>query len=564
MQDKELISRSARFTVFLGCSCFIIFIIFLLVSYSSAVTRLEKQFEENTFPRMTEMIDQRITLFFTPSVKGLTLLSGSLDWQGIMKNAVTNPMELKSRMKVWTADLGVGSVGISDRDRRLVWDYWSDRPIILDPRHSRDKWFFELWGRDKIPDWTFTLYTENSSENYQLYIDRVIRNSSGRPIGSIAAKIPLLQLREELTRIIGSDERVIILDDKANVIIDVSRMKAGEGVETFTFKDSSVMDNGTNIWEPMITKILAEDHDYGRIETDNEKLFFRKTSLFNGAISVLSIMDRNMQIQREKTRLRYELIILSAAFTIFIGGILLTMVLYTQRVKHLAINLEIEKSRFEELLFIITHGFANEILMLKKDIESIPRGLAAGIDLRLSDISQMIQNSVNAARLNCGRALIVSKEYSFSWQWEKLTDKFEKLSARKGQTFSASSHVDCMIDNDEEMVYQVLSNLVSNAVKYAPRDGKVSLDARVEGGSLFITVRDSGPGFQPEDREKMFMKFRKLSARPSGGERSTGLGLYIVKQLADACNISLTLSDGDGEFCGAVWALELKTVQSGI
>ncbi len=564
MQYKDQISRSVRFVIILGCSCFIIFLVFLLVSYSSAVTRLEKQFEENTFPRMTEMIDLRINLFFAPSVKGLTLLSGSLDWQDIMKNAVSNPGELKSRMKLWTADLGVSSVGISDRDRGLVWDYWSDRPIILNPGLSRDKWFFELWGRERIPDWTFTLYAENSSDNYQLYIDRVIRSRSGRPIGSIAAKMPLLQLREELTRIIGNDERVIILDDKANVIIDISRMETGKGVKTFTFKDSSVQKNSNSNDDPLITKILAQNHDYGRLESDNEKLFFRRISLFDGAISVLSIMDRNILIKREKTRLRYELLIMSVLFTLFIGGILLTMMLYTQRVKQLAVKLEIEKSKFEELLFIITHGFANEILMLKKDIESIPRGIAAGIDLRLSDISQMIQNSVNAARLNSNRALIVSKEYSFSWQWEKLTDKFEKLSTKKGQTFSASSHVDCIIDNDEEMVYQVLANLVSNAVKYAPRDGKVSLDARVEGGSLFITVRDSGPGFLPEDREKMFMKFRKLSARPSGGERSTGLGLYIVKQLADACNISLSLSDGDGEFCGAVWALKLKTVQSGI
>jgi signal transduction histidine kinase len=564
MRYKEKIFKSARLIVFLGCSCFAVYLVFLLMSYSTAVTRLERRFEENTFPRMTAIIDQRIDLFFTPSMKGLTLLSHSLDWQNTMKNAVSNPGPLKSRMKVWATDLGVSSVGITDRDRRIVWDYWSDKPITLTKGISRDKWFFDFWEREKIPDWTFTLYTEQPADNYQLYIDRLLRDRSGRPIGSIAVKISLMRLREELVRIIGKNERVIILDNKANTIIDISRMETGEGVQTFTLNDYRIKKSGSNAGNPLITKILAQKHDHGRIVTGNEKLFYKKTSLFDGAVSILSVMDRTLHMQREKTRLTKDIIFLFASFTFFIGGILLTMVLYTQRVKLLAMRLEIEKFKFEDLLFIITHGLGNEILLLRKYLEDLPRRFSAGIDLRFSEISLMIQNSVNAARIADSKSLIISQPYSFSWQWEKLADKFGKLSAGKGQSFTASPPVDCVIDNDEEMVYQILVNLVSNAVKYTPKDGEVSLNAWLEGGALFITVRDSGPGFLPEDIYGIFLKYKKLSARPTGGERSTGLGLYIVKQLADACNIRLTLSNGTGEFCGAEWELELKTVQSGI
>ncbi|HPF07834.1 MAG TPA: ATP-binding protein [Spirochaetota bacterium] len=564
MRYKESIYKSTRFIVFLGCACFVIYLVFLLVSYSSAVTRLEKQFEESTFPRMTELIDQKINLFFNSSVKGLTILSNTLDWQELLTEAVSDPGRFKSRMKVWAADLGVNSVGISDRDRKIVWDYWSDKPITLNPELSRDKWFFDFWGREKIPERTFTLYTEDPSDNYQLYIDRLIRGRSGRPIGSIAVMMPLLRLKEELEQIIGRNERVIILDDKANVLIDISRMETGEGVQTFTFKDSTVKKNSSNKGDPLITKILSQKSDYGHLETVKDQLFFKKTSLFEGAISILSIMDRNIQIEREKERLKKSLIVLFTAFTLFIGGILIMMMLYTERVKHLAIKLELEKSKFEDLLFIITHGFGNEILLLRKDIESIPQRLTAGIALRLSEMSLMVQNSVNAARLDSSKDLIISKPYSFSWQWEKLTGKFKKLSEVKGQTFSASPAIDCIIDNDEEMVYQILANLVSNAVKYAPKNGRVDLSTRMEGDSLFITIRDSGPGFLPEERSLMFLKFMKLSARPTGGERSTGLGLYITKQLADACGIKLTLSQGDGKPCGAVWELEFKTVQSGM
>lgn len=564
MRDIEQIFKSARFIVFLGFSCFMIYLAFLLVSYSSAVTRLERQFEESTFPGMTEMIDQRINLFFNPSVKGLSLLSGTLDWQDILQKAVSNPGLLKSRMKQWASELEVKTVAISDRDRRIVWDYWSDKPIILNPALSRDKWFFDLWGRDEIPDWTFTLYTEDSADNYQLYIDRLIRHRDGRPIGSIATKIPLFRLKKQLMQIISEGERVIILDDKENIVIDVSRMEIGDGVETFSFRDSSVKESSVNKGDPLIAKVLTQADDSGRLEIDNEEFFFKRTSLFSGAMSILTVMDRNIQLQREKSRLRNDLIVLFTLFTFFIGGMLITIVRFSQRLKFFAMKIDTMKTRLEDLLFIITHGFANEILVLQKSLTGIPDRVSTQIYLRLCEMSLMIQNSVNAARLDSSKDLIISKPYDFSWQWEKLTGNFKPLSEGKGQIFLSSPAVDCMINNDEEMVYQILANLVSNAIKYAPKDGKVDLNAWIEGDSLFITVRDSGPGFIPEDRVELYPKFKKHSATPSGGERSTGLGLYIVKQLADACKIGLTLSEGDGELCGAVWKLELKTVQSGM
>jgi K+-sensing histidine kinase KdpD len=267
---------------------------------------------------------------------------------------------------------------------------------------------------------------------------------------------------------------------------------------------------------------------------------------------------------KERDRLIKDLFLSFATFTLFIGGMLITVMLFTQRLKTLAIKLETGKSKFEDLLFIITHGFANEILVLQKSLTGIPDRVSTQIYLRLCEMSLMIQNTVNAARLDRSKDMIISKSYDFAWQWEKLTGNFKPLSEGKGQKFLSSPAVGCMINNDEEMVYQILANLVSNAIKYAPPGGDVRLNAGVEGDTLFITISDSGPGFIPEDREVLYSKFRKLSAKPSGGERSTGLGLYIVKQLADACYIRLTLSQGSDEVCGALWELEIKTDQAGV
>ena len=80
---------------------------------------------------------------------------------------------------------------------------------------------------------------------------------------------------------------------------------------------------------------------------------------------------------------------------------------------------------------------------------------------------------------------------------------------------------------------RVLDNLISNAVKFSPpgRDVRVSLTHEDE--SLRIAVADEGPGLTDEDKGKLFGKLERLSAKPTGGESSTGLGLYIVKTLVE-------------------------------
>lgn len=81
---------------------------------------------------------------------------------------------------------------------------------------------------------------------------------------------------------------------------------------------------------------------------------------------------------------------------------------------------------------------------------------------------------------------------------------------------------------------QILDNLISNAVKYSPQRTTVSIRAYTERGHACVAVKDEGPGISEEDRKKMFGKFARLSARPTGGESSNGLGLSIVKRLAEA------------------------------
>ena len=80
---------------------------------------------------------------------------------------------------------------------------------------------------------------------------------------------------------------------------------------------------------------------------------------------------------------------------------------------------------------------------------------------------------------------------------------------------------------DRNLLFQVLANLVDNAIKYTPVEGHIAVAAEIEGGELIITVADSGMGIPEEDREKVFQRFYRIEE--SRGLPGNGLGLSLVR-----------------------------------
>jgi signal transduction histidine kinase len=90
-----------------------------------------------------------------------------------------------------------------------------------------------------------------------------------------------------------------------------------------------------------------------------------------------------------------------------------------------------------------------------------------------------------------------------------------------------------MVDahTDPAYVGRIADNLISNAIKYSPRHSRVYVDVTTKGEVWQLSVKDEGPGISEEDQANLYQMFGRLSAKPTGGEESTGLGLYTVKML---------------------------------
>ena len=87
---------------------------------------------------------------------------------------------------------------------------------------------------------------------------------------------------------------------------------------------------------------------------------------------------------------------------------------------------------------------------------------------------------------------------------------------------------------DAALVYQAFTNLTSNALKFTPRAGAVTLRTLATNGRVRVEIHDTGPGVPPPERNQLFHEHARLSPRPTDGEESNGLGLSIVKHLIES------------------------------
>ncbi len=102
------------------------------------------------------------------------------------------------------------------------------------------------------------------------------------------------------------------------------------------------------------------------------------------------------------------------------------------------------------------------------------------------------------------------------------------------------------IVSDRDYLSRILDNLISNAMKFSSPNSQVEIDIEAKDNLVRMAIKDQGPGFSEYDKQFLFQKFKKLSARPTGGESSNGLGLAIVKILIDRLGGSITLESVRG------------------
>ncbi len=181
------------------------------------------------------------------------------------------------------------------------------------------------------------------------------------------------------------------------------------------------------------------------------------------------------------------------------------------------------------------HAIMNLALFIPKDLQKpeVLTETADHITRASEDMLQLIDDLIETTSIEGGNVRLDRNSVELSTLAREVAARNDSLAAKKNLRLTFSGDEECFTDVDENRIRRALENLISNAIKFSPAGKSVQVSVKRAGATFRIEVADEGPGLSAEELPKLFGKFQRLSARPTGGESSTGLGLSIVKRIAE-------------------------------
>jgi len=193
-----------------------------------------------------------------------------------------------------------------------------------------------------------------------------------------------------------------------------------------------------------------------------------------------------------------------------------------------------------KLLGMAAHDLRSPLQSISVNSELLNRRLGAAAAGRpeveritgaVRRMKETIDQVLEGAAIEAGELVLHRSDLNFGELVEAAVEGLRPLAERKQQRIEVRADSPSTVHGDRLFLIQVVENLLSNAIKFSPLGGTIWVSVDCRNGHVVLALRDEGPGITPEDREKLFGRFQRLSARPTGGESSTGLGLSICRDL---------------------------------
>lgn len=236
---------------------------------------------------------------------------------------------------------------------------------------------------------------------------------------------------------------------------------------------------------------------------------------------------------------------------------------YAERIEK--VNKELEESIKEKnnLMNVVAHDLKSPLNKVKGLLELVK--LDGELNDHQKDYINKINNVADQGRRLIADLLAANGEQTNNLNYtsvdltiliENLQREYEtQLTEKQIKLHVTTEGNQLIVESVNDHVQRIMDNLVSNAIKFSPKGKNIFVDCAVQQESLLFSVRDEGPGFTEEDKKNLFKKFQRLSAQPTAGEASTGLGLTIVKQLCDQLQATIELISETGK--GAIFKVSI-------
>lgn len=197
----------------------------------------------------------------------------------------------------------------------------------------------------------------------------------------------------------------------------------------------------------------------------------------------------------------------------------------------------------QQLISLVSHdlkGPFNRIFALVQLMEMSAQNLSpeqheyvGKIHQIVADGLSMIRNLLDNKKLEERGIEYHGEDLNLTQVLGSLARNYRALADRKKIKIYTSLPAQISIHADKLYLSRIFENLISNALKFSPEGKNIFVEAMEAETNIRVVIKDEGPGMSMDDQKNLYRKFHRLSARPTGGESSTGLGLSIVKALTD-------------------------------
>ncbi len=216
------------------------------------------------------------------------------------------------------------------------------------------------------------------------------------------------------------------------------------------------------------------------------------------------------------------------------------------------------RTRYQQAMQFVTHEMRTPLSAIQGSSELITRyplteekrkQVAQLINSESKRLARMVEVFLNVERLSAGQMELKREPIEVGPMVEVCVERARPLAERKHIRLTLGSiGADLRLSGDRELMEYACYNLLTNAVKYSPRETEVTVSGAASDGCVRIAVRDQGIGMDQKEVRQIFQKFYRTKKAEQSGEAGTGIGLSIVQQIVDqhGGRIEVTSQPGEG------------------
>ncbi|TFF88917.1 MAG: PAS domain S-box protein [Promethearchaeota archaeon] len=183
------------------------------------------------------------------------------------------------------------------------------------------------------------------------------------------------------------------------------------------------------------------------------------------------------------------------------------------------------KGYAELMKILFSENLTQEMISILKSIEMGCRKL-----------ERIVNKLLESSRFEQKKLRIKTRKANLSMLIKKSIEEMQGFAKSRNHTIESNLHKNLILKFDEEQIHKVLTNLISNAIKYTPPGGIIKVKSEKYDSKIIISIEDNGIGFKEEEKKYLFKKFGKIERWGQGWDvdiDGTGLGLYISKKIVD-------------------------------